>query len=415
MSGLPLPEPGAEARWVGQHLSGLFAGAVAPSQRFRGGQAAADVALEAFAVRGYASRRSEVWPVSARGASGLSPWIRHGLITLPRAWAHVEGGPARDVERFRDELLWQEYARHVYARLGRAIGRPLRAGPPPSRGSDPARALDPRMACLDLVLGELERDGWMVNQSRMWLASHWAVRHGLRWQDGELWMRRRLLDGSRAANALGWQWTAGTATGRPYGFAQGQVQRRAPGVCDTCDLARNCPIAAWPPDDAPPPVEPSALLRRDPDPDATAGPLAPEGPGAAEAVWITAESLGDDDPALAAHTDLPAVFVFDEDYLTSLRPQSKRLVFIAECLADLATRRPVEVHRGDPVTVLAGRRLAATYTPVPGWRARAAAIAPVAVHPWPWLKRPGPGSVASFSAWRGGRREGRRGTGRPRG
>jgi deoxyribodipyrimidine photo-lyase len=162
-------------------------------------------------------------------------------------------------------------------------------------------------------------------------------------------------------------------------------------------------------------VEPPALLRRDADADAAAGPLVPEGSGQAEAVWITAESLGDDDPALTAHADLPAVFVFDDGYLTSLRPQSKRLVFIAECLADLATRRPVEVHRGDPVTVLAGRRLAATYTPVPGWRARAAAIAPVAVHPWPWLRRPGPGSVASFSAWRGVRREGRRGTRRPRG
>ena len=415
MSGLPLPEPGDEARWVGEHLGGLFAGPVSVSQRFRGGQTAADAALDAFAVRGYASRRSEVWPVSSRGASGLSPWIRHGLITLPRAWAHVEGGPARDVERFRDELMWQEYARHVYARLGSAIGRPLRAGPPPSRGSDAARALDPRMACLDLVLGELERDGWMVNQSRMWLASHWAVRHGLRWQDGELWMRRRLLDGSRAANALGWQWTAGTATGRQYGFARGQVESRAPGVCDSCELARECPIATWPPDDRPPPLEPSPLLRRDADADVTAGPLVPEGRGQAEAVWITAESLGDDDPALAAHADLPAVFVFDEGYLTSLLPRSSRLVFIAECLADLATRRPVEVHRGDPVTVLAGRRVAATYTPVPGWRTRAAAIAPVVVHPWPWLRRPGPGSVASFSAWRGVRREGRRGRLRFRG
>ena len=50
MSGLPLPEPGAEAQWVGAHLGGLFMGAVAPSQRFRGGQAAADAALDAFAV-----------------------------------------------------------------------------------------------------------------------------------------------------------------------------------------------------------------------------------------------------------------------------------------------------------------------------------------------------------------------------
>lgn len=415
MTYLPAPQPGDEVRFVAEHLAGLFAGDVMPSRRFRGGQTAADSALEAFDVRGYASRRSEVWPVSARGASGLSPWIRHGLITLPRAWSHVEGGPARDVERFRDELLWQEYARHVYARLGPGIGRPLRAHQPAPGGPHLQKALDRRMACIDMVLGELEADGWMVNQTRMWIASQWAVRHGLAWQQGELWMRRRLLDGSRAANALGWQWTAGTATGRPYGFSRQQVERRAPGICGGCALRGDCPIGDWPRDVATDWAEPSPLLRRDADHEATAGPLVPEGDGPVEAVWLTAESLGDADPALAAHPGATAVFVFDEGYLARLRPMAKRLVFITECLSDLATRRPVQVHRGDPVAVLAGRRVAATYTPVPGWRRRAASIGPVQVHPWPWLRRPGPGSVSSFSAWRGGgarrgRRPGRRGT-----
>lgn len=401
MSGLPPPEPGAEAQWVGQHLGGLFAGPVAPSTRFRGGQAAADAALDGFDVRGYASRRNEVWPPGARGASGLSPWIRHGLIILPRAWKHVEGGPARDVEKFRDELMWQEYARHLYARLGSGIGRPLRASPAPDRGSSFDQVIDRRMACIDLVAGELEDDGWMVNQTRMWLASHWAVRHGAAWERGELWMRRRLLDGSRAANAVGWQWTAGTATGKRYGFARGQVERRAPGICEGCDLRQACPIERWPADDVPVRLDPDPRLKADPDPGATAGPSSPEGHGEPEAVWITAESLGDDDPALAAHPGLPAVFVFDEGYLARLRPAPKRLVFITECLSDLATRRPVEVHRGDPAQVLAGRPVAATYTPVPGWRTRAAAIGPIQIHPWPWLRRPATGSLASFSAWRG--------------
>ncbi|MEM1249476.1 MAG: deoxyribodipyrimidine photolyase, partial [Acidobacteriota bacterium] len=53
---------------------------------------AADAALAAFDVRGYAARRNEVLPRSRRGASALSPYIRHGLLTLPRAWDAVEGG-----------------------------------------------------------------------------------------------------------------------------------------------------------------------------------------------------------------------------------------------------------------------------------------------------------------------------------
>ena len=77
-------------------------------------------------MTGYARRRNEVWPESRRGASRLSPYIRHGLLTLPRVWSHVAGGPEEDVAKFRDELRWQEYARHLYARMGTATRRSLR-------------------------------------------------------------------------------------------------------------------------------------------------------------------------------------------------------------------------------------------------------------------------------------------------
>jgi deoxyribodipyrimidine photo-lyase len=51
------------------------------------------------------------------------------------------------------------------------------------------------------------------------------------------------------------------------------------------------------------------------------------------------------------------------------------------------------------VEVLAGKRLAATFAPVPGWRSRSARVDVVALHPWPWLRRPRPGAIASYSAW----------------
>jgi deoxyribodipyrimidine photo-lyase len=71
-----------------------------------------------------------------------------------------------------------------------------------------------------------------------------------------------------------------------------------------------------------------------------------------------------------------------------------------ETLADLAERRAVEVHGGDPVQVLTGRRLAATRTPVPGWCRWSSRLDVVARYPWPGYGRPAAGSVASFSAWR---------------
>ena len=402
---VPVPGPDAAVAWVRAHLGDLVAG-VDASPVFRGGQRAADERLAAFDVAGYAARRNEVWPIERRGASALSPYVRHGLIGLPALWAHVRGGPSRDVVKYRDELLWQEYARHVYARFGASMPGASRFAVPgrTAGGPPPADVGWPRdMACLDLMVGELERDGWLPNQGRMWLASHWSVRAHLGWRDGEDLFFRHLLDGSRAANRLGWAWTVGAGTGRPYGFSRRQVENRAPGVCAGCALNRDCPVQSWP--DAPAP-EPAAdadpRWRRDPDLAATTGPTASRqhGEGVPQVVWLTAESLGDDDPALAAHPDLPAMFVFDIPLLARLRLDSRRLVFLAETLADLATRREVRILRGDPRSALTGQQVATTFAPVPGWRARAAVVLPVVVHPWPWLTPPHAGPIGSFTAWR---------------
>lgn len=396
------PEIGDEVTWVRSYLGDLAAedvGNIAASTSLRGGQSAADAALKSFDVAGYAGRRNEVWPEHRRGASRLSPYIRHNLLTLPRVWAHVQGGPSRDVAKFRDELLWQEYARHLYARLGRHLGRELRHLPPNDNGAAGV-PWNREMACIDLAVNELEQDGWLVNQTRMWLASQWTVRAGWDWRSGEDAFFTHLLDGSRAANRLGWQWTVGTGTGRPYGFSRYQVRKRAPGLCERCPLSASCPIETWPDADPGPAVERHPGLRRDDHPERTAGPSAPQLMASPEAVWLTAESLGQDDPADAAHPELPAVFVFDAPLLRRLRLSGKRLIFLAETLAETAVRRPLEIHRGNPRDVLAGRPVAVTFAPVPGFADRARAITPAVVHPYPWLTRPGRGPLTSFTAWR---------------
>jgi len=368
----------------------------------------ARAALSAFDVSGYARSRNEVWPGHRRGASRLSPYIRYGLLSLRQVWDHIAAGPAQDVTRYRDELLWQEYARHLYARVGVATAEPLTGTPPPTGSALPdlpGSCEDPwdrSMACMDAAVGDLTRDGWVVNQARMWLASQWTVRCGRDWREGEQVFFTHLLDGSRAANRLGWQWTTGAATGRPYGFSRAQVRRRAPGMCEACARHDDCPVET--------PVERgvstdvsagrSPRLRRDDDPQATAGPHRPLITGSPEMVWVTGESLGDDDPALLAHPDLPVVFVWDEPLLARLRLSGPRLVFLAETLAELGRRRDLMLLLGDPRDMLRGRRVAVTFAPVPGFRWRARAVQPVAVHPYPWLVRPGSGPVTSLSAWR---------------
>lgn len=397
----PVDDTDAVVAWVAEHLGSLTLegpDGVRPGGH-RGGQTAADVALAGLDVAGYARSRSTVLPESRRGASRMSPYVTHGLLDLPTMWDAVADAPAADRRRYRDELLWQEYARHVYARLGPAMREPLRREPPhPDIDPD----WDEQMACIDWVQTSLETDGWLVNQTRMWFASHWTVRHGRDWRAGEDHFYRHLLDGSRAANRLGWQWTVGAGTGKPYGFSRWQVEKRAPELCQGCALRDACPIQGWP-DATPGPDVEHAPVRvghaagaPGPGPDSPVVEVTPE------AVWLTPESLGDADPALVAHPDLPVVYVFDEPKLRELRLSGKRLVFLVECLADLASRRDVEVRLGDVGEELAGRPLAATFAPVPWFTNRATHLDLAAVHPWRWLERPTSQRLTSYSAWRKG-------------
>ncbi|WP_323793147.1 FAD-binding domain-containing protein, partial [Nocardioides sp.] len=366
----------------------------------RGGQTAADTALASLDVTGYSRSRSTVLPRKRQGATRMSPYIRHGLVALPEVWDAVADAPERDRGKYRDELLWQEYSRHLYARVGPALGHALRQEQPRAgsrSGVWTSQEAWPReMTCMEHVVGDLERDGWLVNQTRMWLASQWGVRAGATWRDGEDEMFAHLLDGSRAANRLGWQWTVGTGSGKAYGFSRWQVEKRAPELCRACPLADACPIEDWPEQGLGPDVDGPDLGKAE----VPSGPTEVEGPGDGERVWLTAESLGAGDPALAADPDRPAVFVFDEPLLARLRLSGKRLVFLAETLGELAGLREVELRRGHVVAELDGVPLATTYAPVPGWARYRARLDVREVHPWPWLVQPRPASVRSFSAWR---------------
>jgi deoxyribodipyrimidine photo-lyase len=395
VAALPTPPFDGAAAWVDSHLGHLVCdpGATAQPAR-RGGQRAADAALATLDVSGYAKRRSQVHPARSRGATALSPYIRHGLVTLAQASAAAAGAPAADRRKFVDELWWQEYTRHLYARVGSRNAAPLRRRPAVSTPAWPD-VLPDDMVCMQQVRDELEQTGWLVNQTRMWTASHWSVRAGADWRQGEEWMFRHLLDGSRAANRYGWQWSIGAMTTDAYGFSRWQVERRAQAWCTSCPLAANCPIQDWP-TATPGEGLDDALLRSGPD---LAGPVAAEVTATPEAVWLTAESLGLREPALAAWPDTPAVFVFDEPLLARLRLSAKRLVFLTETLAELAEHRPLRIVLGDPVHELAGTPLAVTFAPVPGFQRRAAQLDVVAMHPYPWWRRPSGGDVRSHSAW----------------
>ncbi len=378
---------------VAQEFKSLHSGGGRSS--IQGGQSAADSALAQLNIAGYAKDRSEVWPREARGASVLSPYIRHNLLPLQRVWDHVAKAPFSDREKYRDELLWQEYARHLYARIGTRLFSNLRFE---QIWDKPGNGWPEGMGCVDFATNELAEDGWLVNQSRMWLASHWTVRNEFGWLHGQEEMYRHLLDGSRAANLLGWQWTVGTGTGKPYGFARWQVQKRAPELCGGCALKSKCPIQEFPDEVSLDAAPYEALLLADPDLAATTGPLIVKENKTPALVLLTVDSLGDADPAMVANPELPVAFVFNESALTKLQLSSKRIYFYLETLQDLATRQNLTVYLGDPHEFAQQNSVAITYAPVPSF-AKFKDLAQI--HPFPWLKSPHPLSVRSFSAWRG--------------
>lgn len=301
--------------------------------------------------------------------------------------------PFRDREKFQDELLRQEYARHLYARVGTHFFENLSFE---QEHDAPGDGWKRDMHCIDQVVKELESDGWLVNQTRMWLASHWTVRNGKGWIHGQGRMYQNLLDGSRAANLLGWQWTVGSAS-KPYGFARWQVEKRAPGMCMKCPLKKACPIQELPAEVQLPRLERLDLLDRDPDLAATTGPLSAMRYTEPKEVLITVDSMGDADPALVAHPELPAVVVFNSQALAKLQSSSKRIHFYLETLQDLATRRDLKVYLGRPYQYVAENPVAVTYAPVPSFE-KFGQVAKL--HPFPWLRLPHDRNIKSFTAWR---------------
>jgi len=378
---------------IERDFKGLYSGDLGVSS-IAGGQSAANRALEELDIARYSEDRSQVLPREKRGASVLSPYIRHNILTLAQVNDAVKDAPQKDREKFRDELYWQEYSRHLYARIGTRLFENLRFE---ADWQSPGDGWNREMLCIDTVVTELENDGWLVNQSRMWLASHWTVRNQKGWSFGAERMHRELIDGSRAANLLGWQWTVGAGTGKPYGFARWQVEKRAPGLCFKCPLKKNCPIENFSDEIAPHQLAKNPLLDFDGDVTSTAGPDSQVKSAEPKFVLLTIDSLGDADPALSAHPDLPAIFIFNEPALMKLQLSSRRIAFYLETLRDLAKRREVQIYIGDPYQFAASNPVAVTYAPVPSFR-KFTNLAEV--HPYPWLTKPHGGSVRSFSSWR---------------
>ena len=360
----------------------------------RGGQSNADLALHNLDISNYAKLRNNVYPKSKRGSSYLSAYIRHGLIDLKEVWKYVEKFKYEDKTKYRDELLWQEFSRHLYAIVGKKSKNYLNYS---INSINSKNTNTEKMNCINTVKKELEETGYMVNQTRMWFASHFSIRDGGDWNNYENYMFKHLVDGSRFANRLGWHWVMGSQTGKVYGFSKFQVQKRAKKLCDECDLNFNCPINDWPESieitkknidvvtDVYKNFGPQEIKTNNKNPDF---------------VWITAESLGDDDPSMKYFSNLPVVFIFDKKLLNSLKISTKRINFLLDCLKEISLKRDLTVVIDDPLIYLKNKLFASTFAPVPKYKKITKINKPLYEFPAQRLVQPIEFYPNSFSSWK---------------
>ncbi len=167
--------------------------------------------------------------------TGLSPYITHGLVTLPEVLDGVltQRGPLPVQHKLVQELGWREFFRHAWSWRGDGILQSIHPGPLPEAAYQkemPADVAEARtgIPAIDRAVRTLHATGTLHNHARMWLASYLVHLRHVHWRAGADWMVARLLDGDLASNHLSWQWVAGTGSHKPYLFNAENVARFAP-------------------------------------------------------------------------------------------------------------------------------------------------------------------------------------------
>jgi deoxyribodipyrimidine photo-lyase len=164
----------------------------------------------------------------------LSPYLTHGLITLPQVLAGVlQRGPLPVQHKLVYEFGWREYFHHVWQHEGDNIFDSLHEGVLPEAAYAAELPADIRQGAtgvpvIDQAVRTLYATGYLHNHARMWLASYVVHLRKVHWRAGADWLYGHLLDGDLASNHLSWQWVAGTGSHKPYLFNAENVARYAP-------------------------------------------------------------------------------------------------------------------------------------------------------------------------------------------
>jgi deoxyribodipyrimidine photo-lyase len=202
-----------------------------------------------------AGRNHDPGPGQPQAVSGLSPYLRHRLLTEAETLGAVLAAhDARDADHFIQEVFWRSYWKGwLEQRPG--VWQAYRASMAP--------ALAPRrsgIACFDAWTEELIETGTLHNHARMWFASIWIFTLGRPWQAGADFFLRHLIDGDAASNTLSWRWVAGLHTpGKHYVARAENIARYTGGRFDPRGELNEAPAPLFEPPPPPPIPLPAAV------------------------------------------------------------------------------------------------------------------------------------------------------------
>nr|WP_321250613.1 FAD-binding domain-containing protein [uncultured Ruegeria sp.] len=197
--------------------------------------------------RHYASKRSYDFGSERRSnVSGLSPWLRHRLITEKEVLTTVLASHnSNGAEKFLQEVFWRTYFKGwleqrpgvwaLYQRDLLSACERLKSDEGLETRFNDAVNGSTGIDCFDHWARELVATGYLHNHARMWFASIWIFTLRIPWQLGADFFLRHLLDGDPASNTLSWRWVGGLHTkGKTYlarpeniaKFTEGRFQPR---------------------------------------------------------------------------------------------------------------------------------------------------------------------------------------------
>lgn len=330
-----------------QYMKRMFpqATGVALTDDWRGGRQEAIKRLSSVDIDAYKRNRYFI-----NGAvSKLSPYFRHGCITLKEASDSLRDRFGVESEKLVKGLARRDYWRRVWYQQGDKIFNNLE----PSKvivGDNPmpdyVRQMITGLPCMDTFVRDLMQEGYVHNHARKWFAAY--VVHWLKvdWREVADWFENLLLDGDKGSNHLSWQWVASTFNSEPYFFNKDVLARHTGEKhCANCKV--NCPF------DASVEMLESKLFggtEAEPLAARTIRRAAPVrfSENTAVAVFVHDEMLSAAHPLIKNST--AKFFVFDEQLYAKW--PLKRIQFVADCLSEMSN---VEVWLGDTREVLEAR------------------------------------------------------------